>query len=70
MALTNRRLAPDIETVFLMAGEAHSFVSSRLVKEIARLGGDICGFVPAPVASRLRTRIKTPQHRKPRETNL
>jgi pantetheine-phosphate adenylyltransferase len=58
MALTNRRLLQRIETVFLMAGEANSFVSSRLVKEVAGLGGDISGFVPAPVASRLRTRIE------------
>ena len=58
MALTNRRLNPDIETVFLMPGEAHSFVSSRLVKEVARLGGDIGGFVPASVASRLHARLE------------
>jgi pantetheine-phosphate adenylyltransferase len=59
MALINRRLEPDIETVFLMAGEANSFISSRLVKEVARLGGDIAGFVPASVASRLRTQLAT-----------
>ena len=41
MALMNRRLGPEIETVFLMAGEAHSFISSRLVKEVIRLGGNI-----------------------------
>jgi pantetheine-phosphate adenylyltransferase len=57
MALMNRRLEKEIETVFLMASEANSFVSSRLVKEVARLGGDIAGFVPAPVARRLRQRI-------------
>ena len=62
MALTNRRLEPDIETVFLMAGEANSFVSSRLVKEVARLGGDIGQFVPASVASRLHDKL---QDRKP-----
>jgi len=54
MALMNRRLAPEIETVFLMAGEAYSFISSRLVKEVIRLGGDIQGLVPAPVETRLR----------------
>ncbi len=43
MALMNRRLRPEIETVFLMAGEAHSFISSRLVKEVIRLGGNIGG---------------------------
>jgi pantetheine-phosphate adenylyltransferase len=58
MALMNRRLAHDIETVFLMASEANSFVSSRLIKELVRLGGDIGGFVPASVASRLRTRFE------------
>lgn len=58
MALTNRRLAPQIETVFLMAGEANSFVSSRLVKEVARLGGDIAGFVPASIAGRLQARFE------------
>ncbi|MBU2653544.1 pantetheine-phosphate adenylyltransferase [Acidomonas methanolica] len=42
----NRRLAPEIETVFLLASEAHRCTASRLVKEIARLGGDISGFVP------------------------
>ena len=43
----NRRLDPGIETVFLMATERHQFISSRLVKEIAQLGGDISSFVPA-----------------------
>ena len=42
----NRRLDPDIETVFLMATESHQFIASRLVKEIAELGGDIGSFVP------------------------
>ena len=58
MALMNRRLATDIETVFLMASEANSFVSSRLVKEVGRLGGDVGGFVPASVASRLHARLE------------
>jgi pantetheine-phosphate adenylyltransferase len=58
MALMNRRLAPDLETVFLMASEANSFVSSRLVKEVVRLGGDISGFVPPAVAKRLRARME------------
>ena len=57
MALMNRRLSPDIETVFLMAGEAHSFISSRLVKEVIRLGGNISGLVPASVEGRLRKRL-------------
>jgi pantetheine-phosphate adenylyltransferase len=54
----NRRLENSIETVFLMAGEANSFVSSRLVKEVAAFGGDITGLVPASVAKRLHTRIE------------
>jgi pantetheine-phosphate adenylyltransferase len=53
MALMNRRLAPSIETVFLMAKEEYSYVSSRLVKEVARLRGDLSGLVPPPVLKRL-----------------
>ncbi len=49
MALMNRRLRPEIETMFLMAGEAHSFISSHLVKEVIRLGGDISDLVPPPL---------------------
>ena len=57
MALMNRRLRPDIETVFMMASEAHSFVSSRLVKEVFGLGGNIEGLVPPSVEVRLRKRF-------------
>ncbi|HML16288.1 MAG TPA: hypothetical protein VK419_04655, partial [Bryobacteraceae bacterium] len=57
MALMNRRLQPGIETAFLMAGEAYSFVSSRLVKEVASLGGNISGLVPAVVEARLTERL-------------
>ena len=57
MALMNRRLRPDIETVFLMAGEAYSFLSSRLVKEVFALGGNIAGLVPPAVAVRLKKRL-------------
>jgi pantetheine-phosphate adenylyltransferase len=46
MAGMNYRMAPDIETVFLMASERHQFIASRLVKEVAALGGDISTFVP------------------------
>ncbi|TRO95164.1 pantetheine-phosphate adenylyltransferase [Glycocaulis profundi] len=49
----NQRLNPDIETVFLMADPRHQAVASRLVKEIARLGGDVTPFVPALVKARL-----------------
>ncbi len=50
MAMMNRRLAPDLETAFLMPNETFSYVSSRLVREVARLGGDVTGLVPAAVA--------------------
>ena len=56
MALMNRRLGPNIETIFLMAGEAYSYISSRLVKEVFRLGGNISGLVPPTVEARLRKR--------------
>ena len=56
IAHMNRRLSPGVETVFLMAGEAYSFVSSQLVKEVASLGGNVAGMVPAIVAERLRKR--------------
>ncbi len=63
MTHMNRRLRPGIETVFLMATEAYSFVSSRLVKEVFRLGGDISGLVPPMVESRLRSRFEeNPRH--------
>lgn len=54
MAMMNTRLAPDIETVFLMASEKHQFIASRLVKEVARLGGNIDTFVPPRVAEALK----------------
>jgi pantetheine-phosphate adenylyltransferase len=57
MALMNRRLRPGIETVFMMASEAHSFISSRLVKEVFALGGNIEGLVPHSVEGRLRKRF-------------
>jgi pantetheine-phosphate adenylyltransferase len=57
MALMNRRLRPEIDTVFMMSSEAHSFISSHLVKEVIRLGGNITGLVPPAVEVRLRNRI-------------
>jgi pantetheine-phosphate adenylyltransferase len=57
MALMNRRLAPSIETVFLMAKEEYSYVSSRLIKEVARLGADVSGLVPDSVLRRLAARL-------------
>lgn len=57
MALMNRRLGPEVETVFLMAKEEYSYVSSRLVKEVARLKGDVRGLVPELVRQRLLARF-------------
>jgi pantetheine-phosphate adenylyltransferase len=53
MAALNRRLRPETETIFLMAGEEYAFVSSRMIKEIASLGGDVSSFVPESVARHL-----------------
>jgi len=57
MALMNRRIAPEIETVFLQPAGRYSFVSSRMVKEVFSFGGDISGLVPLNVLKRLRARI-------------
>ncbi len=57
MALMNRRLAPEIETVFLQPAGRYSFVSSRMVKEVFSFGGDVTGLVPPNVLKRLRQRI-------------
>jgi pantetheine-phosphate adenylyltransferase len=57
MALMNRRLNPGLETVFLLANEAYSFISSRLVKEVFSLGGNISGLVPPSVEERLKRRM-------------
>jgi pantetheine-phosphate adenylyltransferase len=54
MALMNRRLNPDVETVFMMPAEPYTYVSSRLVKEVVALGGSVTGLVPSVVESRLR----------------
>jgi pantetheine-phosphate adenylyltransferase len=53
MALMNRKLDPEIETIFLMPKEEYTYLSSRIVKEIARLGGDVSAFVPSLVAEAL-----------------
>jgi pantetheine-phosphate adenylyltransferase len=58
MALMNRRLNPEIETVFMMPAEKYSYLSSRLVKEIAELGGSVAGLVPETVETRLKQRFK------------
>lgn len=58
MGLMNRRLAPEIETVFMMPAQEYSYVSSRLVKEVASLGGNISGLVPENVETKLNERVK------------
>jgi pantetheine-phosphate adenylyltransferase len=57
MALMNRRLRPELETAFLLAGEAYSFLSSHLVKEVVSLGGDVSGLVPPTVEAKLKARF-------------
>ena len=60
MALMNRRLNPDVHTVFLMTSAPNVFMSSALVKEVCRLGGDIGEFVPPAIADALRRRLGRP----------
>jgi pantetheine-phosphate adenylyltransferase len=57
MALMNRKLEPRLETVFMIPGEPYSYLSSRLVREIAQLGGPLEGFVPSVVEQRLRAKV-------------
>jgi pantetheine-phosphate adenylyltransferase len=57
MALMNRKLRPELETVFMMPAEKYSYLSSRLVREVARLGGDISKLVPEIVEQRLREKL-------------
>ncbi len=57
MAMMNRKIEPDIETVFMLPAEAYSYLSSRLVKELAGLGGPVKDFVPPLVMERLRAKV-------------
>ena len=57
MALMNRRLAPEVETVFLQPAGRYSFVSSRMLKEVSSLGGDVTGLLPPTVLKRVRARL-------------
>lgn len=61
MALMNRRLNPRVETVFMMPKEEYSYLSSRLVKEVFFLGGDVAGLVPPRVLARMRSRPAEPE---------
>ena len=60
MALMNRKLSPDLETVFLMPKEEYSVVSSRIVREVGCMGGDISGLVPELLRERIATRLRAP----------
>jgi pantetheine-phosphate adenylyltransferase len=57
MALMNRRLAPSVETVFMMPAETYSYVSSRLVKEVFQLGGIVTGLVPPLIERRMKDKL-------------
>jgi pantetheine-phosphate adenylyltransferase len=59
MALMNRHLSPDVETIFMMPAEPYTYVSSRLVKEVVALGGSVHGLVPTIVERRLREKKLT-----------
>lgn len=59
MALTNRKIAPDIETIFFLASEQYAYLSASLVKEIARMGGELSEFLPKPVVLALKKKLKT-----------
>ncbi len=63
MALTNRKLAQDIETVFLMPHESYAYLSSRLIKEVASLNGDISPFAPDFVVKAVQKKFKKPASR-------
>jgi len=58
MALTNRKIAENIDTIFLMPDEKYTYISSTLVREIAALGGDVSAFVPKEVLKQLRLKLK------------
>jgi len=58
LALMNRKLNERIETIFMMPKDTYTFLSSRIVKEIAKLGGDVSAFVPADVQTALSTKLR------------
>lgn len=64
LALMNRKLNERIETIFMMPKDTYTFLSSRIVKEIARLGGDVSTFVPPLVEKALKTRVKKSRKRR------
>jgi pantetheine-phosphate adenylyltransferase len=58
LALMNRKLNENVETIFMMPKDTYTFLSSRIVKEISRLGGDVTPFVPVPVQKALKKKLK------------
>ncbi len=59
MALTNRKMSPELETIFLVPREQYSYLNSTIVREIARLGGNVSDFVPPVVRRRLKAKFRT-----------
>jgi len=68
MALMNRKLEPEVETVFLPAAEVYSYISSRIVKDVARLGGQVHGLVPPLVEKELRLKLQVGEAPRSRRT--
>jgi pantetheine-phosphate adenylyltransferase len=62
MALMNRKMEPRVETIFMMPAEQYSYLSSRIVREIAKLGGPLTGLVPPMVEERVRERVAHHRH--------
>jgi pantetheine-phosphate adenylyltransferase len=58
MTMMNRHLRPQVETIFMMTGESHFYTSSRLVKEVASLGGNVAGLIPDHVVPQLLARAR------------
>lgn len=63
LALMNRKLNERVETIFMMPKESYTFISSRMIKEVARLGGDISSFVPPHVEAALKEKYASPKRR-------
>ena len=63
LALMNRKLNERVETIFMMPKETYTFISSRMIKEVAKLGGDVSGFVPQHVGSALKEKFMNPRKR-------
>ncbi len=70
MALMNRKLQPELETVFMMPAEQYSYISSRLVREVAKLGGSIASLAPELVQQRLKTKLKPVKSRSSQKNRI